>query len=84
MRVEIRNEKVDERHTKTGKIVREQQAGLLRGADQYPLPFRIFLGDDPVHKAGIYEISPESFGLNQYGDLQLNRVRLIGPLPAAK
>ena len=79
MRVNVKDVVVVERSI-TGKsgpqVLRFQRAALDLGSG-YELAFRIGLGTNPVYPVGVYEIAPESFSLNQYGDLVLGRVSLV-------
>lgn len=82
--INVKDTQVHERtfNDKSGKtqIMRSQRAALELGGG-YELPFRIGLGSGPVHPVGVYDLSPESFSLNQYGDLQLGRVNLVPVAP---
>lgn len=86
-RIHVKDSNVHERsfNGKDGKpqIIREQRAALDLG-DGYELPFRVGLGSGPVYQVGTYDISPESFSLGRYGDLELSRfVKLSMVKPAA-
>lgn len=71
-RINVKNAAVDERRSPDGKIFRSQMAALDLG-NGYELPFRVGLGTRPVYSVGVYDISPQSFGLSNYGDLTLSR-----------
>ena len=78
-RVIVKDSNVHERpiNTKNGqKIMRSQRAALDQG-DGYELPFRVELGIAAAYPVGVYDIHPETFQLNQYGDLALGRMKLI-------
>lgn len=84
----VKTAAVDETvNQKTGKIIRSQTVGLELG-NGFALPFRVGLGQRPAYPPGEYDIDPKCFGLNQYGDLQLNRYVDLVPIgvhkPAAK
>ncbi|ULU23795.1 G5P family DNA-binding protein [Dyella terrae] len=75
-RINVKDTNVHERtfNGKDGKpqIIREQRAALDLG-DGYELPFRVGLGSGPVYSVGAYDVSPESFSLGRFGDLELSR-----------
>lgn len=58
------------------QIFREQRAALILGGG-YETAFNVSLGTGPVYQVGDYLIHPDSFGHGQYGDLKLNRPKLI-------
>ena len=57
---------------KTGAVMRSQMVALDLG-NGYETAFRIGLGNNSPYPMGEYDIDPRSFGLNPYGNLQLNR-----------
>lgn len=79
MHVKVKDEVVTERiiNGKKGQMVLRSQRAALDQGGGYEQPFRVELGTGPVYPVGSYDISPESFQLNPYGDLQLGRVKLI-------
>jgi hypothetical protein len=79
MRINVKDTQVHERSfQKNGQtqIMRSQRAALDTGGG-YELPFRVGLGTGPVYPVGAYDLDPESFQLNPYGDLILGRVKLV-------
>jgi hypothetical protein len=84
--VNVKDNVVQERtiNGKNGQqILRSQRAELDQGGG-YGLPFRIELGTGPVHPVGRYSIDPMCFQLNQYGDLNLGRVKIVPVAASAK
>ncbi|MDR3445145.1 single-stranded DNA-binding protein [Dyella sp.] len=85
-RINVKDTNVHERtfNGKDGKqqIIREQRASLDLG-DGYELPFRVGLGTGAVHPVGAYDISPESFSLGRFGDLELSRYLKLVPVKVA-
>lgn len=61
-----------------GLLIREQQAAFTAPGQDFPQPFLVSLGQDgQPYAAGQYTIDPSCFAVNQYGGLELRRVRLI-------
>lgn len=77
----VKSAAVEETTTRDGSILRSQTVGLDLG-NGFELPFRVGLGRRPAYPAGEYDIDPKSFGLSQYGDLQLKRYVDLVPLTA--
>ena len=85
--IRVKSNAVEERHNEAkGTIIRSQTVGLDLG-NGFELPFRVGLGKRPPYQPGEYDIDPKSFGLSQYGDLQLSRfvdlVAIGAPKPVA-
>jgi len=80
MRVEIRNAISTNQRDYKGKLFGEQQAALHVGSD-FPLVFRLNVEVGKEYKPGAYELAPESFVTDQYGNLGIKRPKLI---PAEK
>lgn len=90
MRIVVKDTNVIERTVPikgVNQIFRSQRAALDLGGG-YELPFQVGLGSGAVHPVGDYQLDPQCFGLNQYGDLTMGRVKLLPatarPLSAAK
>lgn len=68
---------------KTGEVRGHlQRAGLMQGG--FALPFDVPVDAGGGYPVGDYTLAPESFRLNQYGGLELNRYELkLVPLRAA-
>lgn len=64
----------EEVNRKTGAVFHKQKVALKQGA--YELPFDIPVSPDRPYPIGDYLISPESYRINQYGGLELNRFEL--------
>lgn len=83
MRISVKEATVHEKPytDKSGRqqIIREQRAALDLGGG-YELPFRVTLGNGPVYPVGDYQLSPDSFKLTEYGDLQLGRSIKLLPM----
>jgi hypothetical protein len=79
MRVNVRDLVVVERtiQGKSGPVVLRSQRAELDQGGGYALPFRVELGTGPVHAVGAYQLDPQCFSLNQFGDLSMGRVRIV-------
>lgn len=82
--VRVKDDRVIERQVTikgVPQIFREQRVALILGGG-YETAFNVGLGTGPVYQVGDYLIHPDSYGHGKYGDLQLNRPKLI-PLAVA-
>lgn len=71
------------RQTKNGGMMYWQD-GYCHMGGAFPTQVRIPLRDQTkAYPPGQYDLSPESFTVGQYGDLQINRFELF-LIPAAK
>lgn len=82
--VHVKSAKVIERHLPptqkrpAGLTIREQQAAFTAPGQDFPQPFLVSLGQDgQAYAPGQYTIDPSCFAVNQYGGLELRRVRLV-------
>lgn len=81
----------EEVNRKTGQVFHRQKVALKQGA--YELPFDVPVPDSAsVYPVGDYTIHPDSYRVNQWGSLELNRfdlklqpvTRAAQPVQAAK
>lgn len=82
--VRVKDDRVIERQVTikgVPQIFREQRAALVLGGG-YETTFNVSLGTGPVYQVGDYVIHPDSYGHGKYGDLMLNRPKLL-PLGVA-
>ncbi|AAO28803.1 hypothetical protein D1605_005045 [Xylella fastidiosa subsp. fastidiosa] len=71
-------------NTKTGpQIFREQRAAVVMGG-AYETVFSLKLGSAPLYPPGEYLIHPDSYGIDDYGNLVLRRLKLISLSSALK
>jgi len=59
--------------TQSGSEIKKQQAAIDQGGD-YPLPFWLVVNDP--YPPGRYVIAPQSYKVNQYQSLELDRYNL--------
>lgn len=65
----------EEVNRKTGQVFYRQRVALQQGA--YELPFDVPVPDAAsVYPVGTYTLHPDSFRVNQWGGLELNRFDL--------
>lgn len=85
MHIQVKDLIVSERtiNGKNGQMVLRSQRAALDQGGGYQQPFRVELGTGPVYPVGNYDIDPQCFQLNRYGDLELGRVKLIALATAA-
>lgn len=75
--VRVKDDRVIEKPIKQGKeIIREQRVCVLMGGG-YESTYNVGLGNGPAYSVGDYLVHPDSYGHGTYGDMQLNRVKLI-------
>lgn len=72
----------DDINRKTGEVRGQlQRVGLIQGG--FALPFDVPVTAGKPYPVGDYSFSPESFKLNQFGGLELNRYDMtLVPVPA--
>ena len=91
IRIEVKSAKVIERNIPPtpkrpqGLTIREQQAAFSAPGLDFPQPFLVSLGNGAEPYApGLYTIDPACYGVNQYGSLELRRLRLVALSGGAK
>ena len=76
--VRVKDDRVVERRVTikgVPQIFREQRACILLGGG-YETTFNVGLGDGPVYQVGDYVVHPDSYGVSQYGEPTLRRIKL--------
>lgn len=76
--VRVKDDRVIERRVTikgVPQIFREQRACILLGGG-YETTFNVGLGDGPVYQVGDYVVHPDSYGVSQYGEPALRRIKL--------
>lgn len=73
MHIEIESNVVHEGQTNAGKPKREQKALLWKDGEKHPDKIVLRLHNNaPGYPEGEYDIHQDSFGVNQYGGLELS------------
>ena len=76
--VRVKDDRVIERRVTikgVPQIFREQRACILLGGG-YETTFNVGLGDGPVYQVGDYVVHPDAYGVSQYGEPTLRRIKL--------
>lgn len=62
---------------KGNEYVMFSQRGYINLGGQYPVAFKIRLDEEKFYPSGKYLMSPESFVVNDFGELQAGRVTIL-------
>lgn len=64
------------------EYVMYSQRGYINLGGQYPVSFKVRLEDEKHYPSGKYTMSPESFNVNDFGELQAGRLTILVPAKA--
>lgn len=83
LKVEVQSDEVTSRAitSKDGKplTIRNQNA-YIHGLEGYPQRIQLSLWDRPGYAVGFYTISPESYRVNRFNNLELTRSLVLVPV----
>ena len=77
VRVVVASKTVDRVREYKGKQYAEQGAAIFNGGD-FPLPFKVPVEVGNEYEPGEYTLDPRSFIRDDFGNLKLKNVRLLG------